>query len=133
MKKFEIPSQILNLYDKTGVLAIGECHGIVENYKFYNLILDNLPNKPNLALELGHLDKKEFENYLAGRNVENPKVSRDGRVNYELFSFLKNYLTHNPNTEFIFLDDFDFEEGQARDQQMAKHFLKNIKKTILII
>lgn len=133
MKEIEIPKKILDLYEKVGVMSLGERHGIKENYDIYQQILNSLPQKPNLAIEFGYFDKIEFQNFLNNKKLDLKYIQGDGRVNLEYFNFLKNYLLDNQNTKIIYLDE-ELERNEiSRDEQQYIYFLKNFERPMVII
>lgn len=139
MKNFNLPTKLIEEFKRTGILAIGEIHGIKENYNFYNSLLNNLPFKPNLAIEMTSIEKIEFEKYLSGEEVDSSKLSSDGRLNVEYFAFLKNYIKENSNVKIIY---FDIKEEnlenlknkqKTRDEIMANNLLNELEKPVVII
>jgi hypothetical protein len=142
MKELKLPEKIISEYLRTGILSLGEAHGVKENYLVYEKIIEQLPIKPNLAIELGLFDKLEFENFCAGRKINVNKIYGDafgngvlvgdGRVTIESFTFLKNFTDKYPNRKITYLDE-KLEDYGSRDFQQAKHFLENFEKPTLII
>ena len=139
MKKIEIPEKLLNLYLNTGILGIGEYHGVKENYIFYETLLESLPEIPNLAIEMKETERIEFEKFLNGEKIDESVLSNDGRLNLEFFNFLKRFTEKYPDKEIINFDEKDknIEElkklNKTRDEQMADNLISNIKKPLVII
>jgi hypothetical protein len=142
MTKIILPKKIVDEYEKCGILSLSEIHGMKENWLVFENIIEQLPTKPNLAVEFGYFDKIEFENFLLGKeinlkniyyfNTEKNEYQGDGRVTLESFTFLKNYIKKYPDKKIIFLDEKNT-EYQKRDLQQANHFLENFEKPFLII
>ena len=91
MTKLKITQNLIEEFESSGLLAIGEYHGVRENYLFYEALLNQLPFKPNIAIELKDSERLELEKFLVNKEVEASKFSRDGRVSIEFFNFLNNY------------------------------------------
>ncbi len=142
MERIILPKKIIDEYEKCGILSLSEIHGMKENWLVFENIIEQLPTKPNLAVEFGYFDKIEFENFLLGKeinlkniyffNTEKNEYQGDGRVTLESFTFLKNYIKKYPDKKIIFLDEKNT-EYQKRDLQQANHFLENFEKPFLII
>ena len=67
MTKIILPKKIVDEYEKYGILSLSEIHGMKENWQVFEKIIEQLPTKPNLAVEFGYFDKIEFENFLLGK------------------------------------------------------------------
>jgi len=142
MERIILPKKIIDEYEKCGILSLSEVHGMKENWQVFEKIIEQLPTKPNLAVEFGYFDKIEFENFQSGKeinlkniysfNTEKNAYQGDGRVTLESFTFLKNYIKKNPDKKIIFLDEKNT-DYQKRDLQQANHFLENFEKPSLII
>jgi uncharacterized iron-regulated protein len=133
MKKFVLPTKIIEQYVNTGIISVGEIHGVKENSDFYENLVEQLPLKPNLAIEMFNLEKGQFQNFLAGKEMDTSVFSEDGRLTLEYLTFLKKYKETNPEIKILYLDE-NYAEGElTRDNQMANHFLKNFEKPILLI
>ena len=139
MTKLKITQNLIEEFESSGLLAIGEYHGVRENYLFYEALLNQLPFKPNIAIELKDSERLELEKFLVNKEVEASKFSRDGRVSIEFFNFLKNYKEVNPETKIVCFDEIDTEMNSlkdrnlTRDEQMAENFLNHFEKPTLII
>jgi hypothetical protein len=134
MNKIVLPTKLIELFKQTGVMSLGERHGIKENYEIYENILKNLPEKPNLALEFGYFDKVAFEDFNTGNKIDINSLSDDGRISLEYFNFLKKYLEDNPETKLIYLGEFRTADPiKSGDEQYADYFLETFKKPTVII
>lgn len=134
MFKIKLPEKIIELYTKTGVISLGERHGIKENYDIYKSIINELPKKPNLAVEFGYFDKIEFEKFLKGEKLNSTDIGGDGRLNMEYFIFLKEYITDNPSKKIIyFAEAATGDSPKPVDEQDAEYFLKVFEKPTVII
>jgi hypothetical protein len=113
-----------------------------ENWQVFEKIIEQLPTKPNIAVEFGYLEKIEFENFRTGKKInlkniysfdaEKNKYQPDGRVTLESFTFIKNYMENNPDRKILFLDE-KITDIHTRDLNQANHFLENFEKPFLII
>jgi hypothetical protein len=139
MNKLKIPEKIIEEYLKTGILAIGEYHGVQENYEVYKNILNSLPNIPNLAVEVKDTERIEFEKFLMGKEFNPSKFRDEGRLNLEFFNFLKYFKENYPNKKIIYFDEMDSDlellkqKNFSRDEHMANNFLEKLEKPIIII
>ena len=70
MKNISIPEKLIEQYLETGILAIGEYHGVKENYIFYETLINSLPEIPNLAIEMKETERIEFEKFLKGDKID---------------------------------------------------------------
>jgi len=137
--KFKIPSEIIDEFNKTGVLAFGEIHGVKENYDFYDEFLNELPFKPNIALEIKNYEKEELDKYIANQEIDSSRLSKDGRLNLDLFKFLKKYKEKNNQIKIFSFDenikskDDLSSKNLSRDEEMAINFLNIYEKPIVII
>jgi len=139
MKKITIPEKLIEQYLETGILAIGEYHGVKENYIFYETLINSLPEIPNLAVEMKETERIEFEKFLKGDKIDPSILSNDGRLNIEFFNFLKKFTDNNPDKIIFNFDEKDKDLEQlkklnlSRDEQMANNLLSNFKKPIVVI
>jgi hypothetical protein len=139
VKIFNLPKNLIEEYEKTGILAIGEYHGVKENYQVYENILNELPVVPNLAIEVKDTERKELEKFLNDEEMDETKFHDDGRLNNEFFKFLKEFKMKYPEKKLICFDEMDSDIeflksiNISRDEQMANNFLNKIEKPILII
>jgi len=113
--EFKLPYKIKEDYLNSGILSVGEGHGIKEYYEFYEKLIRELPINPQLAVEMGYLDKKAIEEYLNGK--------REGRISFDSFVFLKRMLDEKLITSLIYLDE-NLNSNSDRDVQMANQFIK---------
>ena len=134
MNKIILPTKLIELFKQTGVMSLGERHGIKENYEIYKSIINELPEKPNLAIEFGYFDKIEFEKFIKGEKLNGNEIGVEGRVNMEYFNFLKEYITDNPSKKIIyFAEDLTGNSSKSVDEQYAEYFLKVFEKPTVII
>jgi hypothetical protein len=139
MNNFKIPQNLIEEFEISGVLALGEYHGVKENYWFYEEFLNQLPFTPNIAVELKDSERLELEKFLTNKEIDYTKFNKDGRANVEFFNFLKKFKDVNPESKILCFDEIDTapksndEVNYTRDEQMAINFLNNYEKPTLII
>lgn len=133
MLKINIPKKLMNEFYRTGIIAFGEIHGIKENTIFYEKFIEQLPVKPNLAIEMFSLEIIEFKKFLSNQCIDKSVFSKDGRINLEYLNFLKKYILENRTVEIIYLDESYKKGDKTRDEQMANYFLEYYKKPTIII
>jgi len=129
-----LPPQVLAKFNEVGIMSIGERHGIRENYEIIKSILDQLFVKPHLAVEMGYLEKIEFEKFKRGEEVDGKNISDKARISLEYFQLLKNYVEQNPQVKILFFQENTKNSvPKSYDEQYADFFLENFEKPILII